>query len=271
MSKDIFYHIGRKEMINKAIMFATIAHENQTRKGTDIPYIMHPIEAAVIVSQIKHDDDLVCAALLHDVAEDSGVSYESISAMFNDRIANLVFYFTEDKSKSWAERKNYTLNNVDNCDDDDIKTVCLGDKLANMRAIARDYKVLGEDLWERFNADKSEQSWYYRGLVHVLRSLSKFPAYYELKMLVIEVFAGGTPEILGERSFKRDDYVPLPLEAIKYLVEVACVEDVSWKTMNSELHLSMLMPVMEGIENNDTGVIEYLDSCGEEVRERYRR
>ena len=50
-------------MIHKAIIFATAAHENQKRKGADIPYILHPMEAAVIVSQIKYDSDLICAAL----------------------------------------------------------------------------------------------------------------------------------------------------------------------------------------------------------------
>jgi len=54
-------------MIHKAIILATTAHENQTRKGADIPYILHPMEAAVIVSQIKYVSDLICAALLHDV------------------------------------------------------------------------------------------------------------------------------------------------------------------------------------------------------------
>jgi len=95
-------------MINKAIMFATVAHESQKRKGTDIPYILHPMEAAVIVSQIKYDPDLICSALLHDVAEDSHMSYDSIAAMFNERVADLVFFQSEDKSKSWKERKQHT-------------------------------------------------------------------------------------------------------------------------------------------------------------------
>ena len=176
-------------MINKAIMFATVAHENQTRKETEIPYIMHPMEAAIIVSQIKYDSDLICAALLHDVAEDSHVGYDTLVTMFNIRIADLVFSQSEDKSKSWKERKQHTLDELSKTDDEDIKIVCLADKLSNMRAISRDYTVLGDKLWSRFNmTDINEQGWYYKGLCDCLDSLEQYPAYQEFKSLIDNVF-----------------------------------------------------------------------------------
>ena len=170
-------------------MFATLAHESQKRKGTDIPYILHPMETAVIVSQMKYDTDLICSALLHDVAEDSHIGYDSISTMFNKRIADLVFFQSEDKSKSWKERKQHTINELSKVEDNDIKIVCLADKLANIRAISNDYRILGDSLWERFNvSDKKEQGWYYNGLCNCLASLAAYPAYQEFKRLVEEVF-----------------------------------------------------------------------------------
>jgi len=169
-------------------MLATVAHENQKRKGTDIPYILHLMEAAVIVSQIKYDPDLICAALLHDAAEDSAMSYESISAMFNKRIAGLVSSQSENKNKSWKERKQHTIDKLRKIEDDDIKIVCLADKLSNMRAISRDYHNLGDGLWERFNADKNEQGWYYSELCDSLVSLKAYPAYQEFEALVKEIF-----------------------------------------------------------------------------------
>ena len=170
-------------------MFATLAHEKQKRKGTDIPYILHPMEAAVIVSQIKYDNDLICSALLHDVAEDSYISYESVAAIFNKRIADLVFFQSEDKSKSWKERKQHTITELSKLEDDDIKIVCLTDKLSNMRAISRDFHALGDSLWKRFNVtDKKEQGWYYMGLCDSLASLEMYQPYQEFKALVNEVF-----------------------------------------------------------------------------------
>jgi myo-inositol-1(or 4)-monophosphatase len=175
-------------MINKAIVLATAAHEKQMRKGSDIPYILHPMEAAVIVSQIKYDSDLICAALLHDVSEDTKMSYESILVMFNQKIADLVFFQSEDKSKSWQERKQHTIDELKKLTDDDIKIVCLADKLSNIRSMSRDYAVLGEKLWERFNAGKDMQCWYYQGLAESLASLAAYPAYQEFRELVYKVF-----------------------------------------------------------------------------------
>jgi (p)ppGpp synthase/HD superfamily hydrolase len=175
-------------MITKAVMFAAMAHENQKRKGTDMPYILHPMEAAVIVSQTKYDSDLICSALLHDTAEDSYMGYESIKAMFNKRVADLVFFQSEDKTKSWEERKRHTILQLSKTDDEDIRIVSLADKLANIRAISRDYNVLGDGLWNRFNVGKDEQAWYYKGLCASLISLEVYPAYQEFKVLVNKVF-----------------------------------------------------------------------------------
>ena len=175
-------------MINKAIMFATLAHEKQKRKGTDILYIFHPMETAIIVSQIKYDSDLICSALLHDVAEDSQISHASISKMFNKRVADLVFFQSEDKSKSWKDRKQHTIDELRKLEDEDIKIVCLADKLSNMRATKRDFQALGDELWSRFNAGKKEQGWYYKGLRDNLVSLDQYPAYQEFSELVNEIF-----------------------------------------------------------------------------------
>ena len=177
-------------MINKAIMFATLAHEKQKRKGTDIPYIFHPMEAAIIVSQIKYDSDLICSALLHDVAEDLYINHESISTMFNKRVADLVFFQSENKNKNWKDRKQHTIGELMKLKDDDIKIVCLADKLSNIRAIKRDFNTLGDKLWSRFNmTDKKEQGWYYKGLRDSLVSLAQYTAYQEFNEIVNEVFA----------------------------------------------------------------------------------
>ena len=175
-------------MIEKAIKFAVKAHEGQKRKGTDIPYIMHPMEAATIAASIKYDPDLICAALLHDTIEDAGVSTDTLSSMFGDRVADLVHFQSEDKTRSWQERKQDTIDKLNNSTDEDAKIVCLSDKLANLRSISNDYQILGDSLWSRFNAEKEKQVWYYRGLCDALASLGKYIAYREFSNLVDAVF-----------------------------------------------------------------------------------
>jgi len=176
-------------MINKAILFATLAHEKQMRKGTQIPYILHPLEAGIITSQIKFDEDLICAAILHDTVEDSQVKYDTLKEMFNKRVADLVFAQSEDKTKGWQERKQHTIDFLKQVTDEDIKIVTLADKLSNIRSIHRDYEELKENLWQRFNMkDKNKHKWYYENLVENLRSLSKYDPYCEFVKLVNEVF-----------------------------------------------------------------------------------
>lgn len=93
-------------MINRAITFATVSHANQTRKGTNIPYILHCLEAGVIAASLATEEgqintDVVCAAILHDTMEDAYVSYATLKEVFNETIADLVKSQSEDKTKSW--------------------------------------------------------------------------------------------------------------------------------------------------------------------------
>lgn len=176
-------------MINKAIIFATNAHANQFRKGSNTPYILHPLEAGIIVSQITCDEDLICAAILHDVVEDTKITIEMVKSEFNDRIANIVLSESEDKSRSWKHRKAHTLKSLKEEKSEEVGIVALGDKLSNMRAIHRDLQRIGDELWEVFNVkDKNEHKWYYIGLVDSLSYLCKYDEYQEFKNLVYEVF-----------------------------------------------------------------------------------
>ena len=140
-------------MFEKAVIYATNAHNGQTRKGTNLPFIIHPMEVAAIVAAMTLDQD------------------------------------SEDKSKTWVERKGHTIDFLKNRASRNAKIIALGDKLANIRALYRDYNILGEELWERFNMkDKKMQSWYYRGMIEGFADLSEFHEYEEYCQLVNEVF-----------------------------------------------------------------------------------
>ena len=97
-------------MVKKAIAFATQAHEGQFRKGTTRPYIVHPLEVGKIVATMTDDEEIISAAILHDTVEDcDGITVEMIEAEFSVRVAELVAQESEDKSKSWEERKGTTI------------------------------------------------------------------------------------------------------------------------------------------------------------------
>lgn len=175
-------------MIEEAAAFARQAHAGAVRKGTNIPYITHPMETAVIVSLMKDDEEMIAAAMLHDVIEDAGVTPEELEERFGSRVTELVLFETEDKTGTWSERKSATIARLKGASREN-KILTLGDKLSNLRSTARDYLIVGEDIWLRFNEkDKSRHGWYYGGVLAELGELKSYPAYQEYMLLYHKVF-----------------------------------------------------------------------------------
>lgn len=182
------------ELLDRAIVFAVRAHAGIERRGKGFPYIVHPMEAVEIVATITPDQELLAAAVLHDTVEDTDVTIEQIRAEFGDRVAALVASESEDKDcgvskeESWHARKQAAIDRLASASLDS-KIVALGDKLSNMRAIARDYAVQGDKLWNLFNTkDPKEHEWHYRELANALSDLKDTFAYKEFEQLVNQVF-----------------------------------------------------------------------------------
>lgn len=177
-------------MIDRAIAFATKAHEGQVRKGTSKPFIQHPMEVGKIVASMTEDEEIISAAILHDTIEDcEGVTEEILRENFNQRIAELVAQESEDKSKTWMERKSATIAHL-KVAPREIQMIGLADKLSNMRDIDRDYPKCGEDLWNRFRMkDKNVIGWYYKSIRESLEeSMRGTEAYREYCKLVAKNF-----------------------------------------------------------------------------------
>ena len=186
------------ELVSEAIAFAVKAHDGMRRKKSASPYILHPMEAAVIVGTMTDDQNVIAAAALHDVVEDAGILIEEIEEKFGKRVWELVASETEDKradlppSDTWRIRKEESLAVLKKTDDIGVLMVWLGDKLANMRSIYRDWKVEGDAMWQRFNQKNvSEQAWYYRSILSLTERLSNTSAWLEYKTLTELVFGKG--------------------------------------------------------------------------------
>ena len=167
-------------LFDRALIFAARAHDGHYRKGTDIPYITHPVALATMLIEIDCPDEVVVAALLHDVVEDTAVTLAMVEAEFGDRVAELVRAVTEpDREAPWEVRKQHTLDKLRHAPLP-VKLLACADKLHNLRSIARDYAEVGERLWARFNRDKEKQAWYYRGLVDSLSTGLSQPERYPI-------------------------------------------------------------------------------------------
>ena len=183
------------ELLDRAIIFAVKAHAGTERRGKGHPYIVHPLEAVEIVSTMTKDQELLAAAALHDTVEDTDVTVDQIRAEFGPRVAELVaaesdqFEAGVSEEDSWHARKKAAIDRLAKASRD-AKIVALGDKLSNMRAIARDYAVQGDRLWNLFHVkNRADHEWHYRGLTDSLRELEDTFAFKEFEKLINEVFA----------------------------------------------------------------------------------
>ena len=184
-------------LLNDAVAFAASSHAGQFRKGTKLPYIVHPMEAAAICASFTDDVEVLAAAVLHDTVEDTNVTIQQIEDMFGIRVANIVASDSEDERdgvpapETWKMRKAENIGQIASAVDIGVKMVCLGDKLSNIRAIQRDFGALGNALWERFNqSDPAEQAWYYSTIADELEcDLGDTEAWHEYRERVDSVFS----------------------------------------------------------------------------------
>jgi (p)ppGpp synthase/HD superfamily hydrolase len=176
------------QAVHNAIIFAAQRHAGQMRKGTNIPYITHPVEVMQILTTAGCDERVVIAGLLHDTLEDTPATAREIQELFGWDILEIVQSESEDKSRSWKERKQVTIDRLSG-DTTEAKLVCCADKLANLRSIYADKQDIGDKLWGRFNAGKDEIRWYYKSIAEKLeKTLSEYAMYRELTELIETVF-----------------------------------------------------------------------------------
>ena len=186
------------QQIRAAFEFAAKAHGAQMRKDGS-PFITHPLAVAQIVAEELHlDSESIEAALLHDVIEDTDVTFKTLSDKFGPRVAGLVQDMSENKrpelppEETWLIRKEETISALERSADPALKQLFLADKLSNLRGIARDYTEYGDDLWEFFHQkSRAKQSWYYFRLESALSSLSDTDAFHEFHHLRLRVFEHG--------------------------------------------------------------------------------
>ena len=186
------------ELVSRAILLATEAHDGMRRKKSECPYILHPLEAAVIVSSMSEDQELIAAAVLHDVVEDAGIPMDEIESRFGKRVRMLVECETEDKREdlpardTWRIRKEESLQKLKEANDPAVMMLWIGDKLANIRSIYRDWREEGDAMWQRFNqSDPKIQAWYYHTIAELTKPLSHTAAWMEYNALTQIVFEKG--------------------------------------------------------------------------------
>jgi len=179
------------DVVHQAISVAATAHRTQTRKASGLPYISHPAAVASILVQAGvSDPNMIAAAWLHDVVEDTDVTLEDIAAQFPAEVVQLVDCMSETKYDEagtkipWAERKAHHIREMSGASDD-AKAVMLADKLHNMTTML-DEQAEQPDFWDRFNASKEELLGYYSSMVATTAGIDELS---ELRVACEQVIA----------------------------------------------------------------------------------
>ncbi|MGM9926297.1 MAG: HD domain-containing protein [Bacillus sp. (in: firmicutes)] len=170
-----------------AIQLATEAHAGQVRKNTTEPYVEHPKRVAAILEEAGFREEVIIAAILHDIVEDTPVTIEQIRERFGDDVADIVAYHTEDKTLSWEERKEHTISVVETAPLE-VKALIIADKLDNLQSLSRQYEEMGEAVWAAFKRGPEKQEWYNRSVAEAICNMKGAPAFFGAYCRLVDDF-----------------------------------------------------------------------------------
>ncbi|WP_377888042.1 HD domain-containing protein [Alkalihalobacillus sp. R86527] len=180
-------------VIEKAVEHAAYAHDKQYRKKTNLPYVSHPVTVGFYLLQSGVREEVVAAAILHDVLEDTTTTFSDLEQEFGLEIANLVEGCSEpNKNQVWEERKKHTINHLETASFE-VKQIACADKLHNLRTILLELQQDGDHVWEKFSRGREKQHWYYESvlaslLANLTDSQSHWNLFKELEAMINEVF-----------------------------------------------------------------------------------
>ena len=185
------------DKIKKALDLAYQLHKGQTRKGSSLPYIVHLYDVfKYLSSEPDVSEEVIIAGILHDTLEDTEYTEDELEKEFGKEVLELVKFATEpkhiremaQKKGTWKTRKQHTIDICQNGSKEQL-LVELGDKLANLNSINEDFKIIGDKIWDRFNASKDEVGWYYKSLWDCFRNTLPDTRMFKLyDSLISEVF-----------------------------------------------------------------------------------
>jgi len=185
--------VNYSKLVIKSLEYAAFYHKKEVRKGTKTPYIVHPVEVAMILKESSLEGEVIAAGMLHDILEDTGVTPDELKAEFGEEILRLVLGASEEledrEGTDWKERKQHTIEFLKEKADLKVKAITCADKLSNARSMLRDLETEDPEVfWNRFNEVKKEQKWYYESLVESLEELEGMQVYNEFKKVVDMLF-----------------------------------------------------------------------------------
>jgi len=187
MQPTIEREIGYSRAYEEALRLTIVAHREQRRKGSGLPYSIHPIHVSVILLRHGFATNVAIGGLLHDLVEDQDFDLEEIGQRFGPQVSEIVEALTEQKRnedgerRPWPVRKREALEKLEGASTE-AAAVKAADALHNAESFREDLRRYGPDMWRHFNRGPEEQLAYYRRIASLSEEkLGSHPLVQELK------------------------------------------------------------------------------------------
>lgn len=177
-------------LIDTAARIAALAHKEQTRKQDDTPYITHPFAVALKLAQHGFSDEVIAAAIIHDVLEDTEYPEDELRAAMGTDVMAIVDAVTNDDTLSWEEKKLKYIETV-RTGNDGAKAVATADKVHNLETLIQSLNVVGPSIWDAFKRGKEKKIWFEDAMLAMLKESWDHPlvAEYEERLEELKTLA----------------------------------------------------------------------------------
>ena len=174
------------DLIEKALRIMLSAHGQQKRKADDSLYVIHPLMVAKKLARFGFGDEVIVAAMVHDVLEDTDYSEKKLRQELGDKVVDIIMPLTENKSLEWEERKKKYIEAVRNAGPE-TKAVSIADKIHNLGSIIATHKEMGANIWTKFNRGKEQKMWFEWEMLKMFQATWESPMIAEYEKLLKEV------------------------------------------------------------------------------------
>ena len=171
------------DIVAKATVIATHAHEGQVRKSDGTPFIAHPLAVGEILRVYGFSDAVVAAGIAHDILENTTVSETELREKLGDSVVDIVCGVSEDKTLPWEERKEQYIEMVASAPEE-VNAVSVADKMHNAKSFIEAYEAQGVGLWKKFSRGPEKTLWFQRTLLEELKKTWTHPMLDEFEVLV---------------------------------------------------------------------------------------
>lgn len=157
------------QLLEKALRICVEAHDGQVSKvDGETPYYIHPIMVALKLTRHNVSDEIIAAAFVHDVLEDTDFPEERLREELGDEVLRLVKAVTQENALDWQEKKLKYIENVKNAGTG-AKLIAAADKIHNLERLTEAYKTMGDEIWGKFSKGREEKKWFESRLLEELK------------------------------------------------------------------------------------------------------